>query len=317
MSGALWQGLGKSLEALAATAQASAVIAAPFIKRNALSMVLARLARHVPLLCVTRWRPEELAIGVTDLDIYLDLLERGNARVLLVNNLHAKYFRFDHRVAIGSCNLTGAALGYGHRSNLELLLPIAADEGAFQFEAHMLAAGVFACDEAYKAMSQAVLALATTAKADSASDKGEIEASDLEQLADHSIQPWAEWLPACRAPELLFDAYRGEKENLSAATRIAAASDLDGLHVPQGLTRAQFETYVASMLLSSPVVAKLANFARTPRRFGEMRGYLRMLVEVPHATHDWQTVMRWLLYFSPNRFEMRVANYSEIFFAKW
>lgn len=109
----LWEGLGRRLEALTAMAQDEVVLVAPFIKRVTLQRLLERLPPATPLLCVTRWRIDELACGVSDLDIWLDLVARGNAELLLIRDLHAKYYRFDQDVMMGSCNLTSSALGIG------------------------------------------------------------------------------------------------------------------------------------------------------------------------------------------------------------
>lgn len=313
----LWEGIGARVDALARATTTEVVVVAPFIKRVALQRVLAGAPPDATVLCVTRWRVDELARGVSDLEVYLDLVERGNARMLLVKQLHAKYFRFDRDVIVGSCNITGAALGYKDPSNLELAVALAAGEQTSAFEARVTADAVPVKHCMYEAMKRIIESMPITPIPSDADEGVDVDpllsaSSSLEETKD-----WVQWLPACRAPNALYDAYTGHLDDLTLATRVAALQDLQLLGPPRGLTRAQFDAFVAGTILSSPVVARLADFAITPRRFGEMKDLLRVIAPATSATNDWQTTMRWLLHFAPDRFTMRVTNYSEIFTAKW
>jgi hypothetical protein len=60
----------------------------------------------------------------------------------------------------------------------------------------------------------------------------------------------------------------------------------------------------------------LDQFVATRRRFGEVRTWLAAQLEVDDATDDWQRLMRWLLFFLPDRYETFTGNYSEIFARK-
>jgi hypothetical protein len=310
-----WEGLGECLEALAGSTKCKAVVAAPFIKRAALQRVVGKLSTDAELLCVTRWRVDELACGVSDLDVFADVMDRGNARVLLVNELHAKYFRFDTDVVLGSCNITGAALGFRSLSNLELAVTLQADNQTRAFEDRLLRDSVIATQPMYEAMKRVLAGLAQAAPLHTASESPADQAPDA--AAESLATGWAQWLPSCRVPTALFDAYEGRLDELTIATRATALADLRQLAIPRGLSQAAFNAFVAGTMLSSPIIARLAQFATTPRRFGEMRELLREVAPASSATSDWQTVMRWLLHFSPDRFSMRVANFSEIFSASW
>ena len=313
----LWEGLGRRLEALTAMAQDEVVLVAPFIKRVTLQGLLERLPPATPLLCVTRWRIDELACGVSDLDIWLDLVARGNAELLLIRDLHAKYYRFDQEVIIGSCNLTNAALGCRQPSNLELAVALKATPEATAFEAEIAAAGLPATQDMYEAIRRILESMPSVPAPTTSSDSETADTLQPEETSLDSIAEWAHWLPSCRVPGALFDAYAGRFDDLTQATQAAAIADLRSIAPPAGLSRTQFHAFVAGTILSSPVLAKLAAFARTPRRFGEMRELVQKLTQSSSATTDWQAVMRWLLYFSPDRFSMHVANYSEIFVARW
>lgn len=313
----LWKGIGDHLDALAKTTTAEVVVVAPFIKRIALQRVLAGAPADATVLCVTRWRVDELASGVSDLDVYLDLVARGNARMLLVRELHAKYFRFDCNVVVGSCNITGAALGYNARSNLELAASMQVDEQTSAFEATVISAAAPVNHDMYYAMKRVLEAMPSIPILGPSSEGTDIDSISTSTSTLEGTQGWSQWLPTCRAPDSLYDVYTGHLDDLTMATREAAQHDLEQIAPPPGFTREQFEAFVAGTILSSPVFAKLADFAMTPRRFGEMRDLLRVIAPSTSATNDWQTIMRWLLHFAPDRFSMHVANYSEIFTAKW
>jgi len=313
----LWEGIGECLEALAGSAKTEIVVVAPFIKRGALQRILADVSPDVALLCATRWRVDELACGVSDLDVYVDVAERGNAHMLLLKDLHAKYFRFDGDVVVGSCNVSGAALAFKDPANLELAAILQMGERTSDFEAQLIADGVPATRGMYEAMKHVLGIMPATSASMAASEGADADPSAPASLGGNATIGWAQWLPTCRAPDALYDAYAGRLDWLTLATRDSAQQDLQQLAPPSGLTRAQFEAFVAGTILSSRVIARLAEFSTTPRRFGEVRDLLRVIAPTASATNDWQTIMRWLLHFAPNRFVVHDANYSEIFTAKW
>lgn len=185
------------------------------------------------------------------------------------------------------------------------------------FESDVAALGVPASQAIYEAIRRALESLPSVPAQLTPSDLEAKHALLDQETSGDTIAEWANWLPPCRAPDALFDAYAGRLDDLTQAIRLSALTDLRYLTPPAGLSRVQFQAFVAGTILSSPVVAKLAAFAQSPRRFGEMREQVQKLTQSSSATTDWQTVMRWLLYFSPDRFSMHVANYSEIFVAHW
>src|SRR4051812_7869721 len=120
--------LGDRLLRLVEGADGLVILAAPFMKGHALERVLERVPTASDLVCVTRWRLEELAAGVSDLEVWPLLIRRGRSRLLLRHELHAKYYRAGPRCLVGSANLTGAALGWSAKANLELLIELGAED---------------------------------------------------------------------------------------------------------------------------------------------------------------------------------------------
>ena len=110
----------------------------------------------------------------------------------------------------------------------------------------------------------------------------------------------------------------GWSDRVSTGAAEAAKVDLLALVVPPGLDKTAFIDFVGARLLERDLIGAIDRFVRTPRRFGEIRSLLQEL-QMQHRSpngnpsHEWQTLMRWLLFYIPGRYELRVANYSEIF----
>lgn len=316
-----WESVGRQLEHFAKQAGGEIVLVAPFIKLGALKKIIG-VAGATPIICYTRWRADEVLAGVSDLTIWPVLRERPNTSLRLINPLHAKYFRFDHQVVVGSCNITSAALGYALNANLEMAVSLDRTVESDQFERILFEASVEVTDELYAAMGRTVAAAALARPAANFTPEDEEAAVTAEENEGPALpivvrREWSAWLPSCRAPEMLFQVYGGTRPDMSGGAYIAALEDLTCLDLPSGLPEATFSAYISSALLSSPMVAQVAQYAATARRFGEMRAFLKQISGTANSTNDWQTLMRWLLHFQPDRFEMHTANYSEIFRAKW
>ncbi len=126
------------------------------------------------------------------------------------------------------------------------------------------------------------------------------------------------WLPTLRNPEDLYIAYCGQTEKLSTASKIAALTELRSLTIIPNLSQKVFQAYIGTLLLQKPIIQKVDTFVKTPQRFGAVRDLLASLpcANLPDfdAERAWQTLMRWLLHFLPNRYALSVPNYSEVFY---
>lgn len=285
-------------------------LVAPFIKLHTLQRLLEGVSSTVVIRCVTRWRPEEIAIGVSDIDVWLLLNERGNSHLWIRNDLHAKYYRADETCLIGSANLTATALGWSFNPNLELLLDVPIHHPALaSFESELLAKAISVDDALYEQTKDLVMQL-----------KPEIKSVSHPEQSLEAISPvlvnYETWLPTWRNPEKLYWAYRGEKDKFSSSIYDLAVVDLQVLGIPLGLSQSGFESYVGYVLLHMPIVRKVDLFVSQPRRFGEVSAYLKTLpcAKLPEfdSKFAWQTLMRWLSYFLPARYNQWVDNYTEM-----
>src|SRR4051812_46006665 len=111
--------LARELDALCSNARDELVLVAPFIKQAVLMRLLDATASSVAVRVVTRWSPQEIKSGVSDLEVWDVINARSGAVLLLRADLHAKYYRADMSCLVGSANLTHAALGLATVPNLE------------------------------------------------------------------------------------------------------------------------------------------------------------------------------------------------------
>ena len=296
---------GVQLIHAAKQARESAWIVSPFIKSSALRRVMDVLDASVPLTVVTRWRLDELAVGVSDLSVFDDCGSRPNCRLLLCNDLHAKYFRMDQVAFIGSANLTGAGMGWVPRSNIEILEPVDASARWFSFETDLLASSFMATVELRDAIAAALL---ETPKPLSSLSIDATAPNDSSRIS-------CAWVPLCRDPSALKFVYFGDTSNLVSTLVSAAKSDLADLGMPPGVKPTGFDHYVRCAMLQEQLLRTIDKLITDTPRFGELRIRLsnsELLQENSRDPTDaLQCIMRWLMHFFPDRYVVKVYNFSE------
>jgi hypothetical protein len=227
-----------------ASARQSVTLCAPFIKAGVLSSLLRHIPTETTVKVITRWLPLEVAVGVSDLEIFDIVAARSGASLWLLDRLHAKLYVADGRVLGGSANLTGAALGWSPNPNLELLTELSPSDDAVQ-----------CC------LAQLEEARPATAE----------ERERVRKLADGTktpkialvddVEPDAEptlWLPSLGAPAKLYQAYyEPTRGRLPPDVLDAATADLVALDLPTGLSEADFHGAVAQRLIKMPAIQRL------------------------------------------------------------
>jgi hypothetical protein len=313
-----WDGLGDWVLQGAQETNKQAVLVSPFIKYKSLNRILDSIPDGIKLCIYTRWRIDEIAQGVSDLAVWSLLVNRRNSYLYLIQNLHSKYYRFDESIYVGSANITDAGMTWGRSSNLETLVNATADNfNYFEFEALLNLKSVEVDQTLYERTTHLVDEFKknnqglSTPSIENILDNGLITFDSISQIqedfADSQI-----WIPVTRSPDILFDVYCGNCDMVSKDVLVGAYLDLSHMEISPNLDQPSFSNLVASRLEMEPLIIELDKFLTEPRRFGELRGFLSNFV-ISDSTHHWQTVMRWLLYFMPNKYSANVANYSEIF----
>ena len=301
-SGPCFSHLGDRLKAQFSHASSEVVIVAPFIKVDALKRLLEQVSGRVKIDIFTRWRLNELAIGVSDIDIWGFVDTRAATRLFLVNDLHAKYFRCDQIVIIGSANVTATALGWSLAPNLELLISTSVDESSSKFE---------------EALSATSIEVTQSIYIDFLSKLSEMDPVPVSFSPDASpvLLNFDLWAPAIRDPSDLWLAYKGRndlvaKRDLPEIESILSLADLSG---PRLSHQTEFRKFLGDPVLSLPFFSAIRNSFDASLRFQQGADLMARLLNLPReeAKAQWQVAIRWLIYFAPEQYEVSRNSYSE------
>ncbi len=260
------------------------VIAAPYIKAEALTRILEEVNPTAPLTCVTRWHPQDIAAGVSDTSCRVIVLRRGGS-FRLHPSLHAKYYRAGDSVLVGSANLTAAAMGWSRQSNLEILCHPATDFSFLEFERELLQQSRAINDDEF-ARWEAI----TT-----------IDIPNQFPVNTDFHNPLEEWRPSTRDPRNLGLSYQGREQLIASFDEQQAAKrDIQTLQTPSGFTDYHFRNWITVGLLSSGftiAVIELLN-EQEPGRSRILANSFGL--SPTEARRDMETVHNWLAFFAPD-----------------
>jgi len=296
---------GQKIVINAASCRHSATLIAPFIKADVLVALMKSLDSAISLVVYTRWRPEEVAAGVSDLEVFDILDKRPGSQLRLCDTLHAKLYRFDDIVLIGSANLTQAALGWSRRPNIELLRRVRHSPYLRRFEESLDQQSVPATPEIRAVVETAAKEIKRTIAFP------RIITDDTSTTCTS-----APWLPRLRRPYLFWKRYNNPATDLTDAASDQFEADAISIGAPQGLGLEALTACVRSTLLQHPFIAQIDTLVAQPQRFGTIRSAVRSHLRDSHTDRDSseaaQTLIRWLLYFFPERYSLHTTHYSEI-----
>lgn len=296
--------LGDELKKVFDLSNTQIIIVAPFIKKTALEYLLKNIKPDIEIICVTRWRLDEISVGVSDIDIW-PLLISYKAKLYLLNNLHAKYYRADKLAFIGSANVTNTALGWLNNYNVELLTNV---KPLMNFEGELISLSREVDEDYYNYIKLLIQEIEPMQEFNVMLTTN--NCCDLNNICDF-------WLPQFRSPNNLYNYYIEEKnkDNSTTQSYTSAMRDLCFLDIPLGLSRKLFEKSISVSLLQITIINRLDRFVSQPRRFGEITQWLiiQLGIEKKEAEYTWQTLMRWLIFFSNNRYKYSKPNHTEIF----
>lgn len=304
-----WRVLDQRVCEHLSAAKREVVLVAPFIKATAFKRLLDAVRPEVGIRTFTRWRVDEVAAGVSDLSV-LDLVEaHGGAELHLCDELHAKVFLVDRAAAlVGSANITSAALGLSSRPNLEVLQASALAPGTARLFVAELE------DRSRPATRAEAEAIRAAVEMLGPKPPNAASPPDAQDEGDAAEAP--SWFPAFRSPDRLYALAVDEDWLRRAGSGEPALRDLVALAPPLDAGEAAFDAHVRAVLLGSSLVASLEAFLVAPQRFGALTDWLRTVL--PEADHEGrqaagQTLIRWLTYFAPDRFDVGVPGaYSEV-----
>ncbi len=294
------------------------VLVAPFIKHSIIEILLQHLKDKTKLTVYTRWRLDEILSGVSDIEIWELIRDSQNMSLKLSPNLHAKYYRFDNTVILGSANLTAKALITNAASNFELLQTSELNDECRSFEMALVNQSVEVNNELFKQVKRIVEQSEDRELSNEVNELGISYDAEDSIIADHL--DLYQWIPRTRNPENLFVYYSKYHELLTDVQIKHAEIDLSFFPIKRGLNKEVFEESISFYLVQMPVIRKIDEFIIGSKSFGEMANFLgrEFKLNIRDIDHkrSWQTLMRWLLYFISDKYDVIVNKYSEIIFKK-
>ncbi len=280
-------------------------ITSPFIKAGVLEKVLEAIQKlDCEVTVVTRWKAEEVAAGVSDLEVYDLLRSRKRTRLLLHPCLHAKYYRVDSRCLVGSANLTAKAMGWASVSNIEILVEVdPIKDGLIVIEDLLLSEAIEATEEIKNSVMLAAHEMQSRGK------EGSMTLPVKENMPGESA-----WLPTCVKPEYLYRVYKNAGiSDMLDSTVMAAREDLEELQIVEGLVEDEFKRYLAASLGRVGLVQKIAQISKSVGITPDVA--LGLVFEVRNNMGDpryevkeyWDILKAWLVYFYPDRYRLRAS----------
>ena len=295
---------GQRIRDLFANARQDVSIIAPFIRTVALQSLLDVVDRDVPVRCVTRWLPREIASGVSEPEILDVLEERDNATLSLVDNLHAKLFIADDECLAGSSNVTLAGLGDAHASNIEVLVATSVNDDGV--------ASTLAKIGAAERTATRALAIVARALADSLLQQPAGQGQDLE------------WFPRSRRPKKAYRLYVDPTAGgLVEADRLVLA-DIARANLAPALDEPMFRSEICAVLGRIPLArALLGSSADTTLTRADAQWWLESIAGEEYSSRDlWLAFVGWMTCFFPEQLieqpisEVALRRAQLVYFAK-
>lgn len=288
--------IGDRLLSALNNAETSVRIAAPFIKSQALERALAAISSSVSVTCIARWRPEDIASGVCDIEIFDLIAKRSNSTLLIHPHLHAKFFAADASCLVGSANLSQTALGWRTPSNIELLVELdTSDHGIEKWWDELLAHSIKATIEIRDALEQEATKLRNSGLPIPRTE------TDQESAVDEKV-----WVPECPRWTGLWEVYSGDEDQLPSSALASARSDLAALCLPPGMSRSGFEKALRTSFRQTEIFRQIDGLSR--EGLTDLAA-LPVLIEKCGISHGdaerrWQLLKRWLSELYPNEFRI-------------
>lgn len=252
-------------------------LVAPYMKRDTLGKVLMSAGSVVSLTCITRWRPDDIIYGASDIECRSLIVERkGSFR--LHPFLHAKYYRVDDTVFVGSANLTSSAMGWASQPNLEIFCNTGCDFKAQEFEYELLRDSREINDIEF----------------DHWEALGKIVVENQQKIVDRqpSLQSWR---PATRDPRNLELAYLGREDEIASFDeQKAARRDIKTLSIPVDLAAGSVRAWISTCLLSAPFTNSVIRLRDTDIQNASYSLAKTYDLGITEARRDMETVQNWL-----------------------
>ena len=288
--------IGDRILNILSSAKKTVRITAPFIKAQTLEQVLGVIPESIHVTCITRWRPEDIALGVCDLEIFDQLKERDQSDLMIHPNLHAKLFAADEVCLVGSANLTATALGWRSPQNLELMITLkTSDHRLNDWWDELLEDSIEATEEMRDALRSEVEILKASFK------PIQLPKSDQNNEEVHKI-----WVPECPRLSGLWEAYSGDKEKLAKSAFDSAMADLAVLNLPPGMHHVSFQKSVKTAVRNTQLFQEVNKL--TQKGLSDSVAHKFLIEQCDIAPNDvdrrWNVIKSWISKLFPDEFRI-------------
>ena len=261
-------------------------IAAPYVKIGIVKKLEFPEKIASKSIFVCRWKLDDVLSGATDIGVYPLLRDKG-IKVFLHPNLHAKYYRFDNKILMGSANLTSNGLLNSETSSLEALTTILKSTATTNFESKIIEESLQVDDELYSEYLEIL--------------DSQLVAEPLNEI------------------DFYWPSFASLEEAWSLYTRNDASLSLNPLAIPPNLEKSKLKIFIKIRLNEFSNIQRIEKFLESGmdgRRFGEVRALIRQIDDSIDETSAWQNLMSLLLDLFPERYEYFRPNHTEIIFSK-
>ena len=223
------------------------LLVSPFINKKLLEVLLQSVSANVTVTLVTRFRILDLLGNFNDLSIFDFFRQQENMHLRLLHSLHAKYYRGDSNVILGSGNLTYKGLPPNGSGNTEVMLKLdSSTQGLREFEENLISQSIEPTDQMVNELRDQLNKLKETQQFDSLL---------IETARENQIFKPAFWVPLCEMPNSLYEVYGNRVSEIDIEIVNQARSDLSFLALPNGLDQDGFNSNVRIALQQTKVIS--------------------------------------------------------------
>ena len=276
-----------------------AFLASPYVSSTPLMAVLDRIDSDVPIVFVSSFNPEDFLSGSFERSALVALWTDKRVIVLRCPRLHAKYFRLDNDVFVGSANLTNSGMGLASNSNIEILIKPRNTFNSRVFEDLLEIRSTRLSESEYNYL----IGITPQPKGQGGGLSGFLNEDEVPDL----------WFPRSPEASWLWESAALPMEEFS----VDQHADITALGLrPSWLPTAG--VLAARMSISrNPVVRKIRDSVQSSFRFGEIRRWTRDFMD-PNDDVDLysRNLYVWLTSLYPSEFTTDRPRYSQVLYRR-
>lgn len=242
-----------------ATQANEVVIVSPYIKNETIKWIFSLINSEAKVLVLTKANLQDFIFGASDIESWQEIWKIGG-RLFIEQNLHAKYYRFDNVVLIGSANLTEKGLNRYKDPNLELMCVIDYSKDIAKIEEKIFSNKIEIEEDQFRELKEIV----DNYKAKQVINDLDLQIKKLTKLYELKFKEVTlpdRWCFKTKNPSNLWKSYE-KPSDLDQISLDYAAHDLSVMDILpwDGMLKEEFYSLIAGRLRNWGLVKKLNNF---------------------------------------------------------